>query len=142
MLLPLLLFLVPVLSEREATAPRKKPVLIRVDPGVETEKPEEIPNPLEAREHVEVGDFYYKRDNYKAATLRYRDAVRNDPKWAKPYEKLVRTLEKQQALEEAIEVCGEFIDANPLSDDVTRFQRWAKTLKERADKGTNHLVRE
>jgi tetratricopeptide (TPR) repeat protein len=32
-------------------------------------------NPLKARKDIEVGDFYFKRKNYKAALERYKDAL-------------------------------------------------------------------
>ncbi len=32
-------------------------------------------NPLKAKKDVEVGDFYYKRKNYKAALERYKEAL-------------------------------------------------------------------
>jgi tetratricopeptide (TPR) repeat protein len=32
-------------------------------------------NPLKAKKDVEVGDFYFKRKNYKAALERYKDAL-------------------------------------------------------------------
>ena len=32
-------------------------------------------NPLKAKKDIEVGDFYFKRKNYKAALERYKDAL-------------------------------------------------------------------
>jgi tetratricopeptide (TPR) repeat protein len=32
-------------------------------------------NPLKARKDIDVGDFYFKRKNYKAALERYKDAL-------------------------------------------------------------------
>ena len=37
-------------------------------------------NPLRAMKDVEVGDFYYKEGNYKAALSRYREALRFKPR--------------------------------------------------------------
>ncbi|MGH9342038.1 MAG: tetratricopeptide repeat protein [Acidobacteriota bacterium] len=118
----------PVLGQDQV--PGKKPVLIRVDP--DKEDPEEgpvLPDPEQARENVKVGDFYFKRDNYRAAEHRYRDAVKYAPRWAEPYEKLIHALEKQNELEKAIEVCQLFADNNPSAEEVSRFSDLQQKLK-------------
>ena len=132
----LLLFLAcPLLGQEQQS--KRKPVLIRVDPGdEEVEETLPDPDPLKAREHVEVGDFYYRRDNFKAAAERYREAVTYNPKWAEAYEKLIRALEKQKAFVEAIEVCEQFVESNHASAEVERFQEWGKKLKEESEKAT------
>jgi len=109
---------------------RKKPVLIRADRTAEQlEETPIVPDPEKARQHVEVGDFYYHRDNYEAAANRYREAILYGPKWPKGYEKLIQVLEKQRAFLEAIEVCEEFLLKNNSSDQSERFEKWAKKLK-------------
>ncbi len=93
-----------------------------------------VPDPKKAEEHVEVGDFYYHRDNYEAAANRYREAILYGPKWSEGYEKLIQVLEKQSAFVEAIDVCEEFILKNGSSDKVERFQKLADKLKEKSEK--------
>jgi len=103
---------------------RKKPVLIRTDRTEEKiEEAPFVPDPFEAKKHLEVGDFYYKRDNYKAAENRYREAIKHSPKWAKAYKKLVNVLEKKQAYSEAIEICLLFVETNPSSHELKEFQK-------------------
>jgi len=132
----LLLLLACPLWGQEQQA-KRKPVLIRVDRGdEEVQETLPDPDPLRAREHVEIGDFYYRRDNYKAAAERYREAVTYNPKWAEAYEKLIRALEKQKAFLEAIEVCEQFVESNDSSAEVERFQEWGKKLKEENEKDT------
>ena len=93
-----------------------------------------VPDPEKAKEHVEVGDFYYHRDNYEAAANRYREAILYGPKWSEGYEKLIQVLEKQSAFVAAIEVCEEFILKNGSSDKVERFQKMAEKLREKSEK--------
>jgi tetratricopeptide (TPR) repeat protein len=114
---------------------RKKPVLIRADRTDEmaVDAPF-LPDPLQAREHVEVGNFYYKRDNFEAAENRYREAIRHDRKWAEAYKKLIQSLEKRKAYFEAIDVCLQFTATNPASQEVESFQKRARKLKEAADR--------
>ena len=114
---------------------RKKPVLIRADRTEEkVEEAPFVPDPIQAKEHVEIGNFYYKRDNYKAAENRYREAIKHDPKWAEAYKQLIQALEKQQAYLEAIDVCVLFAETNPSSQEVEDFQKRARKLKAAADR--------
>ena len=133
LLIPLLslIFGFPLFGQESRS--RKKPVLIRVDPTAD--KVEEVPperDPQKAKEHVEIGDFYYKRENYKAAAERYREAIRRNPQWVKAYEKLIGVLEKQNAFVEALKVCEQFVQRNDSSKEVERFQEWSIKLKEKA----------
>ncbi len=125
----------PLLGQEQQS--KRKPVLIRVDPTDEqVQETLPDPDPLRAREHVEIGDFYYRRDNYKAAAERYREAVTYNPKLPEAYEKLIRALEKQKSFLEAIEVCEQFVESNQSSAEVERFQEWGKKLKEENEKAT------
>lgn len=58
-------------------------------------------NPLRAMKDVEVGDFYYKRENYMAAISRYREALQFKPRDAVATFKLAQALEKTKELPEA-----------------------------------------
>jgi len=135
-LIPLLLLIPGSALVGQENRSGKKPVLIRADPTAE--KVEEVeegppePDPQKAKEHVEIGDFYYKRKNYTAAAERYREAIQFNPKWAKAYEKLVGVLEKQNAFVEAVKVCEQFVQSSDSSKEVKRFQEWSIKLKEKA----------
>ncbi len=114
--------------------PRKgrKPVLIREDPNEKKPEEQEMiiqPNPKLSAQSITVGDFYFKRDNYKAAAERYREAVKYNPRSAEAYEKLIRSLEKQKELEEAITVCEQFVAANPAAKEIHKFQERATEMK-------------
>ena len=51
-------------------------------------------NPMKAMKDVEVGDFYYKQENYGAAISRYREALEFKPRDAEATFKLAQALEK------------------------------------------------
>ena len=113
---------------------KRKPVLIRADreeQALKEELPVE-PDPSQARKSVTIGDFYFKRENYKAAQLRYEEAIRYHTRWPKAYRKLVRVLEKQLSYLEAAIVCEDFVETNPESNDVSQFQDLAKKLRDKA----------
>lgn len=58
---------------------------------------------LEAAHDVDVGDFYFEQTNYKAALLRYQDAVEQKPGDAAIHVRLGRVFEKLNQLPKAIE---------------------------------------
>jgi len=132
-LIPFLLLILGFSLFGQERQSKQKPVLIRADPTAE--KVEEVPpepDPQKAKEHVEIGDFYYKRENYRAAAERYREAIQFNPQWVKAYEKLIGVLEKQNAFVEAVKVCEQFVQSNDSSKEVERFQEWSIKLKEKA----------
>ncbi|MCI0351351.1 MAG: tetratricopeptide repeat protein [Acidobacteriales bacterium] len=58
---------------------------------------------LSAAHNVEVGDFYFEKQNYRAAKLRYTDALEEKPGDAAIHVRLGRALEKLNELPQAIE---------------------------------------
>lgn len=122
------MFFCPLIGQQDSL--KKKPVLIRADrtQGGEKQTPQ-IPDPAQAKEHLEIGNYYYKRDNFKAATSRYRNAIKLDPGWPDPYTQLIRALEKQKEYSEAIRVCDQFTRSNPSSKETKKFQKRAQELK-------------
>ena len=60
-------------------------------------------NPHKAMKNVEVGDYYFKRGNYRAAVSRYREALEWKPKDAVATFKLAQALDKTDQKPEAAE---------------------------------------
>jgi tetratricopeptide (TPR) repeat protein len=58
-------------------------------------------DPHKALKHIEVGDFYFKRGNYRAAQSRYRDALKWKSNDALATYRLAESLEKLQEWSEA-----------------------------------------
>ena len=125
-----LLLLVPLLGQERRSG--RKPVLIREDRS-EPKVEEEIftHDPERAKKSVEVGDFYLKKKNFKAAESRYRDAIKYNTEWPVAYEKLVKLFERQGDLQAAVEVCYEFVDANPESKKAKNFEEKASKFKKK-----------
>ena len=127
-----LLFLALTLPLQDRRSGRK-PVLIRADDASSQEQ-EEVPpepDPDKARKAFEIGNFYYKRENYKAAEVRYREAILYGPEWPKGYEKLVKTLETMARYDQAIQVCRDFLKVAPNSKKASEFEHRAKLLQEK-----------
>jgi tetratricopeptide (TPR) repeat protein len=58
-------------------------------------------DPHKAQKEVEVGDYYYRRENYHAAESRYQEALVYKPKDADATFKLAQTQEKLKQFDEA-----------------------------------------
>jgi tetratricopeptide (TPR) repeat protein len=58
---------------------------------------------LEAAHNVDVGDYYFGQGNYKAALLRYKDAVEGKAEDVAIHVRLGRVLEKLEQFPEATE---------------------------------------
>jgi tetratricopeptide (TPR) repeat protein len=75
--------------------------------GAQTEKQQEPPeedeilrpkeysfNPLQATKELKIGDFYSKKGNHRAASMRYLEATRWNPTLAEAFLKLGQAREK------------------------------------------------
>ena len=51
-------------------------------------------NPLQAENELKIGNFYFKRGSYKAASKRFEEATRWNPTYAEAFLRLGETLEK------------------------------------------------
>ena len=60
-------------------------------------------NPMMAMKDIEVGDFYYKKENYGAAISRYREALEFKPHDAEATFRLAEALSKTGDTAEAIQ---------------------------------------
>jgi len=133
----LLLFLIflPVggfASPQEGEVRERKPVLVRDEVNKPDEEKVPVHDPEQARKHVEVGDFYMKRDNYAAAEERYRLAVEYNKSWPNSYRRLIEVLEKLEQYGKAIEVCDLFLKDNPASEKRSDFEKLRRELERKA----------
>ena len=70
-------------------------------------------NPIQAQKEFTVGNFYFKKGSWKAAALRYEEAVKWDPGFADAYLKLAAAKEKQGLKQEAREAYKAFLENAP-----------------------------
>lgn len=66
-------------------------------------------DPHKAMKAIEVGDYYYRRENYRAAASRYEEALVWKPKDADATFKLAQALEKLKLYDEARENYSDFL---------------------------------
>lgn len=101
----------------------------------DSEEEEALPHdPAQARKNLEIGEYYFKRDNYAAAEHRFIDAIEYDKSWPESYKKLIETYEKMEKFESAAEVCRKFVDNNPESSQLDYFSRIADEYRLKAER--------
>ncbi len=114
--------------------PGGKPVLIRDEVQKRLSKDEEkvYPHdPEQARKNLEIGIFYQKRGNLKAAEERFREAINFNLAWAEAYQRLIELLSKAGRVDEAIAVCEMFLSNNPTSTQRQEFEKRKSELAAR-----------
>jgi len=91
-------------------------------------------NPHKAAKDVEVGDFYFKRKNYRAAVDRYREALIYKPDDALANYRLGQCLEKLDKPEEArthYEAYLKILPHGPLSEDAKKALERLKAAEDK-----------
>ncbi len=80
-------------------------------------------DPHKADKDVEVGDFYFKKKNYRAALSRYRSALRWKPNDAIATFRLAQALEKTGDLEEARAQYAAYLKILPYGPNAKEAQK-------------------
>ncbi|HEV3277435.1 MAG TPA: tetratricopeptide repeat protein [Terriglobia bacterium] len=86
------------------------------EPPVELENHRYIPPG--AAKSVEIGNFYLKRGNYKAAASRFEEAVGARSDYAPAYLGLGKTYEKMGLRQKALNAYQQFLDLLPSDKDA------------------------
>jgi tetratricopeptide (TPR) repeat protein len=86
-------------------------------------------DPHKAAKDIEVGDFYFKRKNYRAAVERYKDALIYKPNDAVAQFRLAECLEKTGNSQEAIPHYQEYLKILPHGPFAADTQKALEKLK-------------
>lgn len=70
-------------------------------------------NPIQAQKEFTVGNFYFKKGSYKAAAMRYEEAVKWDPGYGDAYLRLAEARGKLGLKQEAREAYKAFLENAP-----------------------------
>jgi tetratricopeptide (TPR) repeat protein len=94
-------------------------------------------DPHKAAKDIEVGDFYYKRQNYRAAIERYREALLYKPNDAIAIFSLADSLEKVGQRGEAASNYEAYLKILPFGPKAAEARKGLERLKVGAPKGAN-----
>src|SRR5438067_925082 len=86
-------------------------------------------DPHKAAKDIEVGDFYFKKKNYRAALERYKDALVYKPNDAAAQFRLAECLDKTGNASEAITHYQEYLRILPHGPFATDAQKALDRLK-------------
>ncbi|MGA8436591.1 MAG: hypothetical protein WB714_00025 [Candidatus Sulfotelmatobacter sp.] len=86
-------------------------------------------DPHKAAKDIEVGDFYFKRRNYRAAQERYRDALRYKENDAVATIRLAVSLEKLGILDDARLEYESYLKILPHGPEADQAQKAIERLK-------------
>jgi tetratricopeptide (TPR) repeat protein len=89
-------------------------------------------DPHKAMKAIEVGDFYYKKENYRAAISRYQEALQWKPRDAEATYKLGEALEKSGDKAGALENYRAYLKILPHGPYAQKAQSGAERLKNAA----------
>lgn len=70
-------------------------------------------NPLQAEKELKVGNFYFKKGNYRAAAARFEEATRWNPGYAEAYLRLGEAREKLKDTAGAQKAFEKFLELEP-----------------------------
>jgi tetratricopeptide (TPR) repeat protein len=105
-------------------------------PGADLDTPSESGeftpwDPHKAMKSIEVGDFYFKRENYSAAISRYREALEYKPHDAEATYKLAAALEKSGDLKGAMQDYQDYLKVLPHGPYADKAQMGIDRLKQK-----------
>jgi tetratricopeptide (TPR) repeat protein len=86
-------------------------------------------NPHKAAKDIEVGDFYFKRKNYRAAEDRYREALLYKENDATATFRLAVCLEKLNQPDEASKEYENYVKIMPHGPDTEKAEKAIQRLK-------------
>lgn len=102
------------------------------EPEVEQAPPEEDENltvrqyafnPLQAAKELQVGKFYLKKGNYRAAGMRFEEATRWDANLAEAYLLLGEVREKQKDMRGAREAYAKYLELSPDAKNARNIRK-------------------
>ena len=89
-------------------------------------------DPHKAAKDIEVGDFYFKRGNWRAAESRYREALQWKPRDAEATFRLAESLDRQERAGEALETYESYLKILPNGEYAKQAHEAISRLKQAA----------
>jgi tetratricopeptide (TPR) repeat protein len=84
-------------------------------------------NPLQAAKELKIGDFYSKKKSWKAAGMRYEEAVKWDPNLAEAWLKLGDARDKLNDRKGARDAWAKYLEVAPDAKNAPEIRKRLKT---------------
>jgi tetratricopeptide (TPR) repeat protein len=118
---------------QQAPTPQKPPEeQVQLPPE---EDKSEIPkqysfNPLQSKKEVTVGEFYFKKGDFKAAARRFDEATKWNDGNAEAWLRLAETREKSKDLKTAAEAYEKYLQLAPDAKNASEVRKRLERLKQ------------
>jgi Tfp pilus assembly protein PilF len=89
------------------------------------------PSPVSAEKDIQVGTFYMHKGDTDAAIPRFEDAIRQQPKLARPRILLAEAYEKKGDKIGAVKYYREYLQVFPHAPDATKVEKKIEKLTSR-----------
>ena len=112
--------------KKSGPAEQAKPQVEEQEPPEEDEslKPKEYSfNPLEAERDLKIGNYYFKKGNYKAAASRFREATRWNPTYAEAFLRLGDSEEKLKDKPAAQQAYAKYLELSPDAKEAETIKK-------------------
>jgi tetratricopeptide (TPR) repeat protein len=121
----LALFLTPAIWAQDKPKPQQPPKEQQEPPEEdESLKPKEYTfNPLQASKEVTIGNYYFKKGNFRAAAKRFTEATHWNPGMAEAYLRLGETEEKLKDKEAARTAYAKYVELAPDAKNVDSIRK-------------------
>src|SRR5438067_684337 len=86
-------------------------------------------NPLQASKDLRVGNYYFKKGNYRAAAHRFEEATKWDGTNAEAYLRLGEAREKQHERKGAAEAYAKYLELAPDAKDAAEVKKRLDKVK-------------
>ena len=80
-------------------------------------------NPLQASKDLRVGNYYFKKGNYRAAAHRFEEAAKWDGTNAEAYLRLAEAKEKQHERKGAAQAYAKYLELAPDAKDAPEVKK-------------------
>jgi len=86
-------------------------------------------NPLQAAKELRVGNYYFKKHNYRAASQRFTEATKWDGTMAEAYLRLGEAKEKQHDRKAAAGAYAKYLEITPDAKDAPEVKKRLEKLR-------------
>jgi tetratricopeptide (TPR) repeat protein len=111
----------PKTSDEQKKAQQKEEEPPEEDESI---KPKEYSfNPLEAERDLKIGNYYFKKGNYKGALSRFREATLWNPAYAEAFLRMGETEEKLKDKAAAADAYAKFLELAPDAKEAESVKK-------------------
>ena len=86
-------------------------------------------NPVQAKKELRVGEFYWKKGNYRAAMGRFEEATKWNPGLGEAYVRLAEAAENVNDKATEKQAYQKYLDANPDAKNAKEIKKRLTELK-------------